>query len=118
MWAVKELMLAVATYLTGKELQLIIQQTSPIETFPGSDDDARYSPPFYPSPWMTGQGEWADAYTKAREFVSQLTLLEKVNLTTGVGWEGEQCVGQVDFLVMTSAKHYSLMASRLAPFLA
>jgi hypothetical protein len=55
------------------------------------------SPPFYPSPWMTGQGEWADAYAKAKDFVSQLTLLEKVNLTTGVGWEGEQCVGQVSF---------------------
>lgn len=25
--------------------------------------------------------------------MSQLTLAEKVNLTTGVGWEGEQCVG-------------------------
>ncbi|KAH7360605.1 putative beta-glucosidase A [Rhexocercosporidium sp. MPI-PUGE-AT-0058] len=42
-----------------------------------------------------GQGDWTDAYDKARDFVSQLTLLEKVNLTTGVGWEGEQCVGQV-----------------------
>jgi beta-glucosidase len=28
---------------------------------------------------------WEDAYEKAKEFVSQLTLLEKVNLTTGVG---------------------------------
>lgn len=27
--------------------------------------------------------------------MSQLTLDEKVNLTTGVGWEGEQCVGNV-----------------------
>ena len=34
---------------------------------------------------MSGDGEWADAYKKAKEFVSQLTLLEKVNLTTGVG---------------------------------
>ncbi|KAI1765702.1 glycoside hydrolase family 3 protein [Hypoxylon sp. FL1150] len=38
---------------------------------------------------------WEDAYAKAKEFVSQLTLAEKVNLTTGVGWQGEQCVGQV-----------------------
>lgn len=30
---------------------------------------------------------------KAREFVSQLTLLEKVNLTTGTGWEMGPCVG-------------------------
>lgn len=27
--------------------------------------------------------------------MAQLTLLEKVNLTTGVGWEGEACVGNV-----------------------
>lgn len=41
------------------------------------------SPPYYPSPWGTGAGEWAGAYEKARAFVSQLTLAEKVNLTTG-----------------------------------
>lgn len=28
---------------------------------------------------------WEDSYSKAKEFVAQLTLLEKVNLTTGVG---------------------------------
>lgn len=37
------------------------------------------SPPKYPSPWGEGLGDWADAYEKARGFVSQLTLLEKVN---------------------------------------
>lgn len=42
--------------------------------------------PFYPSPWMTGTGDWAEAYQKAKDFVSQLTLLEKVNLTTGIGY--------------------------------
>ncbi|MCJ1343879.1 hypothetical protein MMC31_002077 [Peltigera leucophlebia] len=52
------------------------------------------SPPHYPSPWGSGTGDWADAYIKARAFVQQLTLLEKVNLTTGVGWQGEGCVGQ------------------------
>ncbi|KAF2665030.1 hypothetical protein BT63DRAFT_434521 [Microthyrium microscopicum] len=51
------------------------------------------SPPFYPSPWMDGSGDWGDAYEKAKAFVSQLTLVEKVNLTTGVGWESEACVG-------------------------
>ncbi|KAI9702205.1 MAG: hypothetical protein M1820_006287 [Bogoriella megaspora] len=51
------------------------------------------SPPFYPSPWMDGSGGWDDAYSKAQDFVRQLTLLEKVNLTTGVGWEGSRCVG-------------------------
>ncbi|KAI2612207.1 glycoside hydrolase family 3 protein [Hypoxylon fragiforme] len=58
--------------------------------------DLAYSEPHYPSPWMnpTAQG-WEEAYVKAKDFVSQLTLAEKVNLTTGVGWQGEQCVGQV-----------------------
>ena len=42
------------------------------------------SPPSYPSPWGEGTGDWAEAYQKAHAFVSQLTLLEKVNLTTGV----------------------------------
>lgn len=64
------------------------------------------SPPKYPSPWINpafnwedpspvpkNGRTWADAYDKAVEFVSQLTLLEKVNLTTGVGWEGGPCVG-------------------------
>jgi beta-glucosidase len=64
------------------------------------------SPPKYPSPWLTGKSDfedpspvptngrtWQAAYAKAVEFVSQLTLLEKVNLTTGVGWEGGFCVG-------------------------
>jgi hypothetical protein len=64
------------------------------------------SPPKYPSPWLTGNFDWEDpspvptngrtwqaAYDMAIDFVSQLTLLEKVNLTTGVGWEGGRCVG-------------------------
>lgn len=51
------------------------------------------SPPRYPSPWGAGLGDWGDAYAQAIAFVSQLTLTEKVNLTTGVGWEGEKCVG-------------------------
>lgn len=52
-----------------------------------------FSTPSYPSPWMNGGNGWQEAYAKAQRFVSQLTLLEKINLTTGVGWEGEACVG-------------------------
>ena len=49
-------------------------------------DELAYSPPHYPSPWMNPEAPgWQEAYVKARDFVSQLTLLEKVNLTTGVG---------------------------------
>ncbi|KAA8568708.1 hypothetical protein EYC84_007708 [Monilinia fructicola] len=73
-------------------------------TYPGAVDPViaggakfnQTSEPFYPSPWMNPHtGGWEEAYVKAKDFVSQLTLLEKVNLTTGVGWEGEACVGNV-----------------------
>ncbi|KAI4115783.1 MAG: hypothetical protein LQ338_007808, partial [Usnochroma carphineum] len=60
----------------------------------GAISSPAFSPPRYPSPWGTGAGNWSSAYESARAFVSQLTLLEKVNLTTGVGWQNEQCVGQ------------------------
>lgn len=42
------------------------------------------SPPKYPSPWGSGDGDWAEAYKKAIDVVKQLTLEEKVNLTTGM----------------------------------
>ncbi|GAB7350276.1 hypothetical protein MBLNU459_g0917t3 [Dothideomycetes sp. NU459] len=76
----------------------------PNTTYPGFESDNpvtvagsssfQESPPKYPSPWGEGTGGWDDAYRKARAFVSQLTLEEKVNLTTGTGWEQDSCVGQ------------------------
>ncbi|TKA79833.1 hypothetical protein B0A55_02785 [Friedmanniomyces simplex] len=76
----------------------------PNTTYPGFESNNPYaiagslsnqtSPPKYPSPWGEGRGDWATAYTKARAFVRQLTLEEKVNLTTGTGWELDRCVGQ------------------------
>lgn len=36
---------------------------------------------------------WADAYAKARKLVAQMTLTEKVNITTGIGWQMGMCVG-------------------------
>jgi beta-glucosidase len=45
-----------------------------------------YSPPKYPSPWADPTAEgWEAAYQQATAFVSELSLPEKVNLTTGVG---------------------------------
>lgn len=40
------------------------------------------SPPYYPSPNGTGTGSWAEAYSKAKAFVDQLTLEEKVSLSS------------------------------------
>lgn len=64
-----------------------------LTSFANAQTDSDISPPSYPSPWMRGGLGWDDAYNKAKTFVSGLTLLEKVNLTTGVGWTGESCVG-------------------------
>ncbi|RDW78216.1 putative beta-glucosidase-related glycosidase [Coleophoma crateriformis] len=51
------------------------------------------SPPVYPTPEGNGKSSpaWAAAYVKAREFVAQLDLEEKVNLT--VGYQTSVCHG-------------------------
>lgn len=45
-----------------------------------------------PSPIQDGSAGYADYINRAKKFVSQLTIEEKVNLTTGTGYSG-QCVG-------------------------
>lgn len=47
----------------------------------------------FPSPWGGGGHGWDEAYEKARDFVGKLTLVEKVNLTTGTGWMTDRCIG-------------------------
>lgn len=47
---------------------------------------------FHPAPWISPDLH-DPAYLLARDFVSQLTLTEKVNLTTGTGWEADRCIG-------------------------
>ncbi|KAI2467051.1 glycoside hydrolase family 3 protein [Annulohypoxylon bovei var. microspora] len=69
-----------------------------------TDDTYFYgqSEPVYPSPAMTGVGAWADAYTKALDFVKQLTTEEKVSLASGIfsstGSSGtvNGCSGNID----------------------
>ncbi|OAL46520.1 avenacinase [Pyrenochaeta sp. DS3sAY3a] len=50
------------------------------------------SPPFYPSPNITGLGGWEESVQKARTFAASLTLEEKAWLVTGS--EGP-CVGNI-----------------------
>ncbi|CAO2651219.1 Nn.00g095160.m01.CDS01 [Neocucurbitaria sp. VM-36] len=51
------------------------------------------SPPWYPSPKGGTDKTWEESYKKAAELVKQMTLPEKVNITTGTGWSMEMCVG-------------------------
>lgn len=54
-----------------------------------------YSPPSYPAPFggRAIDYTWEDAYAKAYDFVSQLSTVEKINLTSGTGWMQGPCVG-------------------------
>ncbi|KZF20764.1 glycoside hydrolase family 3 protein [Xylona heveae TC161] len=51
------------------------------------------SPSWYPSPLGGTVSSWQESYTKAEALVKSMSLVEKVNITTGVGWMGELCVG-------------------------
>lgn len=51
------------------------------------------SPPWYPSPKGGTASTWAASYAKASSLVSRMTLAEKVNVTTGTGWQMGLAVG-------------------------
>lgn len=51
------------------------------------------SPPWYPTPKGGTDKSWEKSYKKASELVKQMELVEKVNITTGVGWSMLMCVG-------------------------
>jgi len=41
--------------------------------------------PYYPTPLGGWAASWTESYSKAADLVKNLTLAEKVNLTTGTG---------------------------------
>ncbi|KAI9652890.1 MAG: hypothetical protein M1831_006319 [Alyxoria varia] len=51
------------------------------------------SPPWYPSPRGGTLKRWKSSYTKAAKMVQEMSLAEKVNITTGTGWMMGMCVG-------------------------
>nr|P22506.1 RecName: Full=Beta-glucosidase 1; AltName: Full=Beta-D-glucoside glucohydrolase; AltName: Full=Cellobiase; AltName: Full=Gentiobiase; Flags: Precursor [Saccharomycopsis fibuligera]AAA34314.1 beta-glucosidase 1 precursor [Saccharomycopsis fibuligera] len=52
------------------------------------------SPHYYPTPQGGRlQDVWQEAYARAKAIVGQMTIVEKVNLTTGTGWQLDPCVG-------------------------
>ncbi|KAL4966347.1 beta-glucosidase [Aspergillus stella-maris] len=58
------------------------------------DTNEAFSPPYYPAPNGGWVSNWAEAYQKAQNVVRNLTLAEKVNLTTGTGIFMGPCAGQ------------------------
>ncbi|KAI1771552.1 glycoside hydrolase family 3 protein [Hypoxylon cercidicola] len=73
----------------------------------GSAQLATFEPSF-PSPWGAGGPGWDEAYAKAYEFVRQLTLLEKVNLTTGTGNQADLCTGNTGSVPRLNFRHLCL----------
>ncbi|KAF5240364.1 hypothetical protein FANTH_9624 [Fusarium anthophilum] len=53
------------------------------------------SPPFYPSPPGKGLGNWSRAYEQASAIVSQMTLDEKVSVTSGQTTTPNGCNGMI-----------------------
>ncbi|KAF2719439.1 glycoside hydrolase family 3 protein [Polychaeton citri CBS 116435] len=51
------------------------------------------SEPWYPAPMGGTLETWKESYAKAAKLVDQMTLVEKVNVTTGTGWSMDMCVG-------------------------
>ncbi|SPQ19916.1 ec61a59a-5322-4557-b4b8-4fcf4ba06c9d [Thermothielavioides terrestris] len=51
------------------------------------------SPPWYPTPKGGIAQSWAASYEKAAKLVGKMTLAEKVNVTTGTGWQMGLAVG-------------------------
>ncbi len=51
------------------------------------------SPPWYPTPLGGTVSTWQDSYHKAAKLVDRMSLVEKVNITTGTGWAMDLCVG-------------------------
>lgn len=64
---------------------------------PFDDKDAyKVSPPYYPAPEIgrvPTDLRWRAALKVAQDLVANMTLIEKVNMTTGTGWEMGACVG-------------------------
>lgn len=51
------------------------------------------SPPWYPTPQGGTVSQWSESYKKAATLVEKMTLPEKVNITTGTGWQMGLAVG-------------------------
>ncbi|KAF8417207.1 glycoside hydrolase superfamily [Tirmania nivea] len=48
---------------------------------------------WFPAPRGGSDPAWVEAYQKAARLVGRMSLLEKVNVTTGTGWQMGPCVG-------------------------
>nr|AAY33982.1 beta-glucosidase [Thermoascus aurantiacus]AAY33983.1 beta-glucosidase [Thermoascus aurantiacus] len=109
--------MACAIALTAVSLFLSSVFSSPIDTSGNVRRDSvptgYESPPYYPAPPGGWVSDWAPAYAKAYEVVSNMTLAEKVNMTTGTGIFMGPCVGQTGSALRFGIPNLCLMDSPL-----
>ncbi|KAJ5110001.1 beta-glucosidase E [Penicillium argentinense] len=55
-----------------------------------------HSVPWYPTPLGGTSPAWRESYQKAKGMVERMSLIEKVGVTTGTGWEMGLCVGNTE----------------------
>ncbi|KAL5339777.1 putative beta-glucosidase E [Aspergillus crustosus] len=58
---------------------------------------------YFPTPKGGTLQQWAESYAKAAKMVEKMTLIEKVNVTTGTGWMMGMCVGNTETDLTMSA---------------
>ncbi|KAJ5387642.1 CAZyme family GH3 [Penicillium cosmopolitanum] len=92
-WTRLVLGLLLPQLLVGSPVPDAVPDPVKLEQRDDTSDDYQ-SPPFYPTPHGGWVSDWAEAYEKAYQVVSNMTLAEKVNLTTGTGFFMGPCVGQ------------------------
>ncbi|KAH7106678.1 glycoside hydrolase superfamily [Auriculariales sp. MPI-PUGE-AT-0066] len=86
-----------------------IQAGVPYPAPPGFEE---FTSPIVQAPLVNGAGDWAQAVEKARKFVKQLTLEEKVNITTGVG-SNARCMGNTGEITRLGFRGFCLHDSPL-----
>lgn len=105
------LALALSLSLARADIQAGVPYPAP----PGFEEWT--SPLVVPAPPTTGALDWATAVAKAKKFVGGLTLLEKVNITTGIG-EHSRCLGNTGAITRLGFPGFCLHDSPLGVRLA
>ncbi|KAL6307368.1 hypothetical protein BKA93DRAFT_926660 [Sparassis latifolia] len=86
-WPISSYTFASFPVVTQTPIPGVYQVSSPSEPPPVDNAGACVVPDF--------DYAWGAAYEQAEAFVAGLTVEEKVNVSTGVGWENGRCVGNI-----------------------
>ncbi|OAX79896.1 hypothetical protein ACJ72_05783 [Emergomyces africanus] len=91
-WLLALLVLVIVLATLGGK-GILSRKTSEVDEPMGVKTIDGLSKPWYPSPLGGTVRSWAGSYEKAQALVSRMSLAEKVNITTGIGWQMGLCVG-------------------------